>query len=151
MKTHAMNSRGFTMIEILVALLLFSIILLPLTSLLVADSKFEKKYEQKQVALLVAKNELEKAKRTYRKVDNNQYQVTMAGRVWNVELQVKESERVTVQGTVQAPRPLGMPLASLDSAHAPTVIAKQFITIKVSRDNDSTVLAEFRVLKETYQ
>lgn len=45
-----MSKSGFTVMEILVALFIFSIVLLPLTELLVADSKFEKKYEQKRVA-----------------------------------------------------------------------------------------------------
>jgi type II secretion system protein I len=150
-----MNTRGFTVMEILVALFIFSIVLLPLTELLVADSKFEKKYEQKRVAMLVAKNELEKAKRRFKKLENEEYQVSMAGREWNVELQIEEKELALVPGQksrpIQEVAPGGIRASGQPALQAPSPIAKQFITVRVSRLADTNALAEFRVMKETYK
>jgi type II secretion system protein I len=150
-----MNSRGFTVMEILVALFIFSLVFLPLTELLVADSKFEKKYEQKQVAMLVAKNELEKAKRCYKKSENSEYQVTMAGKSWNVELAVEEKELAQVPGQ-KAQQPQSITTGEISASgqvkpSALSTITKQFITVRVSRSPDTNALAEFRVLKETYK
>jgi type II secretion system protein I len=150
-----MNRHGFTVMEILVALFIFSIVLLPLTELLVADSKFEKKYEQKRVAMLVAKNELEKAKRSFKKAENEEYQVSMAGREWNVGIRVEEKELALVPG--QNARPInemtqgGTQTPGQPAPTAPSAIAKQFITVYVSRTSDTNTLAEFRVMKETYK
>jgi type II secretion system protein I len=144
-----MNSRGFTVMEILVALFIFSIIVLPLAELLSADSKFEKKYEEKQVAMLVAKNELEKAKRSYKKPVNDTFQVTMAGKKWDIAIAVEEKElalvpaRKTLQ-TGQLPTDSILPVK-------PETIGKRFITVRVSRPSDTATLAEFRVMKETYK
>jgi type II secretion system protein I len=151
-----MNTRGFTVMEILVALFIFSIVLLPLTELLVADSKFEKSHEQKLTALLVAKNEVEKVKRTYKKIENGTYQVAMAGKQWNVALSVEEKERTLIPASsvtpVQPPQQRGMPLPPPSSPlPAPSTFMKRFITVTVSRANDTNVLAEFRVLGETYK
>lgn len=150
-----MSKSGFTVMEILVALFIFSIVLLPLTELLVADSKFEKKYEQKRVAMLVAKNELEKAKRQFKKLENEEYQVSMAGREWRVELKLEEKELAVVPGQNArlmpqmdsgGIKPPGQPALTVTSA-----VAKQYITVRVSRSSDTNALAEFRVMKETYK
>ena len=150
-----MNSRGFTVIEIMVALVIFSIVLLPLTTLLVADSKFENKYEQKQVALLVAKNELEKAKRSFKKIADEEYGVTMGGRLWNIELAVEKDERAQLhagkKGQTQQVSPGGTQTQDQQAAPEPVAIVKQFVTVRVSRANDTNVLADLRVLKETYR
>lgn len=147
-----MSKNGFTVMEILIALFLFSIVLLPLTELLVADSKFEKKYEQKRVAMLVAKNELEKAKRGFKKLKNEEYRVSMAGREWTVELTLEEKELALVPGQSARSIPRtdsgGIRLPVLQ---APSAIAKQFITMRVSHPSDTNALAEFRVMKETYK
>lgn len=151
-----MSKSGFTVMEILVALFIFSIVLLPLTELLVADSKFEKKYEQKRVAMLVAKNELEKAKRRFKKLENEEYQVTMGGREWNIELKVEEKELALVPG--QNSRPIqeitpgtGIQVPGQPAQTVTSAVAKQYITVRVSRSSDTNALAEFRVMKETYR
>lgn len=150
-----MNPRGFTVMEILVALFIFSIVFLPLTELLVADSKFEKKYEQKQVAMLVAKNELEKAKRCYKKTEDKEYQVTMAGKSWNVVIAVEEKELAKVPGqSVQQSQSITageIPALGQVKPSALSTIAKQFITVRVSPSSDTNALAEFRAMKETYR
>ena len=126
-----MNSKGFTLIEIMVALVIFSLVFLPLTAVLVAESKFEQKHEQKLVAMAVAKNEIETAKKTYVRLSDETYQIRMAGRVWDVQRTVEGNE-----------------IAGRDST-----LPKQLttVTVRVSREKDSASLAEIRVLKETYQ
>lgn len=126
-----MNNKGFTLIEIMVALVIFSLIFLPLTAVLVAESKFEQKHEQKLVAMAVAKNEIETAKKTYNRLADETYQVRMAGRTWNVQRTVEGNE-----------------IAGRDST-----LPKQLttVTIRISREKDTVSLAEIRVLRETYR
>jgi len=125
------NRKGFTLVEILVALVLFSLIFLPLTSLFVAESKFEKKRGQKMTAMLVAKNELEKQKKTNGKNENGDYQVDMAGQHWNVYRTVETGEGAVVDTT--------------------TAIKKVIVTVRVTAERDTSTLAEFSVMRETYR
>jgi len=124
-----MNIRGFTLVEILVALFVFSLVFLPLTAVLTAESKFERNYERKKTALLVAGNEIEKYKGLDAADDNQEYRVLMAGKTWNVRRSVETAEAVA------------------DSA----ALEKKFVTVSITAENDSVVLAELRVLKETYR
>lgn len=117
--------------EILVALVLFSLIFLPLTTLFVAESKFERKRGQKMTAMLVAKNELEKQKKINGKNENEDYQVTMAGQQWNVYRTVETGEA-----------------AAVDTAAA---IKKVIATVRVTAERDTSTLAEFSVMRETYR
>jgi len=126
-----MNNHGFTLVEILVAIMIFSILLLPLTGVLIAESKFSERHERKITALLVAKNEIEKSKKTYSGQDNDEYTVTMDGRNWTVT-RTFETEEGAIVDTL-------------------ATIKKTFVTVRVTRENDTTRLAEFRVLKETYK
>ena len=126
-----MNKRGFTLVEILVAMVIFSLVFLPLTAVLVAESKFEHSYEQKHVALAIAKNELERAKKTFAKLDNDEYQVRMMGKTWTVARTVDVGEG-----------------AILADSSRPQLCT---IRIRVSREMDTAVLADFQVLKETYR
>lgn len=126
-----MNSKGFTLIEIMVSLVIFSLVFLPLTAVLVAESKFEQKHEQKMVAMAVAKNEIETAKKTYVSLSDETYRVSMAGRTWNVQ-RIVEGKEVADTG-----RTWPIPLTA--------------VTIRVSREKDTALLAEIRVLKETYR
>ena len=126
-----MNNRGFTLIEIMVALLVFSLIFLPLTAVLVAESKFERVYERKQVAMTIAKNEIEKAKRTFRQLSDEEYQTAMAGKLWSVERTVRRGEAAVLADSAKVP---------IDT-----------ILLRVRAESDTTVLAEFQVLKETYR
>ena len=126
-----MNNKGFTLVEILVALVLFSIIFLPLTGLLSAESKFEQKREQKMTAILVAKNELEKLIKPDGKQENGDYQVAMAGRLWNVYRTVETGEG-----------------AITDSAK---VFKRAMVTVRVTAEHDTAMLAEFSVMRETYR
>jgi type II secretion system protein I len=121
---------GFTLVEILVSLVIFSLILLPLTAVLVAESKFGRSYEQKYTALIVAKNEIETAKKCFTRLSDEEYRVTMAGREWLVQRIVEEA--VNERDTVLPFSPLA-------------------VTVRISRVKDAAVLAELRVLKETYQ
>jgi type II secretion system protein I len=125
------NKGGFTLIEIMVALVVFSLVFLPLTALLVAESKFEANYRRKQVALMVAKNEIEKCKRSFGATRDDGYTVVMAGKPWEVRRSVEECD----------------PAAITDS----TAIRRMFITVRVSRDRDTTALAELRVMREAYR
>lgn len=125
-----MNARGFTLVEVLVALFVFSIMFLPLAVVLSAESKFERSYERKTTALLVAGNEIEKYKRKDAAGDNREYGVFLAGRSWTV--------RRTLE-TVEA--------GAADSA----VYKESYLTVSVSPANDTAVLAELRVIKETYR
>lgn len=126
-----MNKRGFTLVEILVAIMLFSILLLPMTGVLIAESKFEERHERKTTAMLVAKNEIEKSLKTFGDLDEKEYTVTMAGRAWKVARSVETEEG-----------------AIIDTL---STIKKTLITVRVTRDNDTVRLAEFRVMRETYQ
>ena len=117
--------------EILVALVLFSIIFLPLTGLLSAESKFEFKRERKMTALLVAKNELEKLIKVNGKSENGDYRVSMAGRIWNVYRTVETGEG-----------------AMKDSTEA---VKKTMVTVRVTAERDTAMLAEFSVMRETYR
>jgi type II secretion system protein I len=126
-----MNSRGFTLIEILVAMLIFSLVFLPLTAVLVAESKFERSYEQKLAALAIAKSEIEKAKRSFGKLEESEYRVRMAGKLWNVERTVDVGEGAILSDSS------GLQLST--------------IRIRVARDNDTQTLADLQVLKETYR
>jgi type II secretion system protein I len=126
-----MNNRGFTLVEILVAIVLFSILLLPLTGVLIAESKFEERYERKTTAMLVAKNEIEKSIKAFGNLEAKEYTVTMAGRVWKVSRSV-ETEQGAIVDTL-------------------SVIKKTFISVRVTRENDTVRLAEFRVMRETYK
>jgi type II secretory pathway pseudopilin PulG len=132
MKRCLFPETGFTLVEILVAFLIFSIVLLPLTAVLVAESKFERKHELKQVAILVAKNEIERSK-TFRGVlENKEYIIDMAGVPWNVRREI-ENKEIAVAG-----------------AGPKDAIQNCLITISVGRANDTATLAVFRVMKETY-
>jgi type II secretion system protein I len=126
-----MNNRGFTLVEILVAIVIFSILLLPLTGVLIADSKFEERHERKTVAILVAKNEIEKCKELFSDLEEKEYSVPMAGRIWNVSRTVETEEG-----------------AIIDTL---TRVKKTFITVRVTRENDTVRLADFRVMRETYK
>ena len=126
-----MNDRGFTLVEILVAILLFSILLLPMTGVLIAESKFEERHERKTMAMLVAKNEIEKCIKSSGVLEEKEYTVTMAGRVWNVSRSV-ETEEGAIVDTL-------------------SILKKTFITVRVTRDNDTVRLADFRVMRETYR
>ena len=126
-----MNSRGFTLVEIMVAMTIFSLVFMPLVAVLVAESKFERSYERKQVALAVAKNEIESAKKSYRRLENEAYQVHNAGKLWRVERNVDDSE-VTV-----------LP----DS----TRLGLSVVTVRVYGEKDTAPLADLRVLKEPYR
>jgi general secretion pathway protein I len=131
-RTSACRSdRGFTLVEILVALMIFSLVLLPLTAVLVSESKFERSYQRKLVAMLVAKNEMEKTKAASGFLEDGDYIVEMAGRRWNVSRTLENSEVTLTDGTVKG-------------QHG-------FITIRVGRENDTAVLADLRVMKETYR
>jgi prepilin-type N-terminal cleavage/methylation domain-containing protein len=125
------KENGFTLIEILAALVLFSIIFFPLGGLLVSESKLQRKYEDKQCAVQIAKSEIEKVKGCAWPVDDKSYQVEMAGHRWDVNTTVKKDSGMTVLGT--------------------EIIQPQYIAVKVSRENDTLVLADFAVLKETYK
>jgi type II secretion system protein I len=125
------DCRGFTLVEILVALFIFSMVFLPLTAVLTAESKFERLHERKMTALLVAKNELEKSKKRWGKETAEEYQVVMAGTVWNVARTVENA---------------GDALA--DSA---ACYGKRFVTVRVGAEKDTATLAELRVVKETYR
>jgi type II secretion system protein I len=122
---------GFTLVEILVALMIFSLVMLPLTALLVAESKFESKHEQKLVAMLVAKNEIEKAKGAAGIIADDEYTVEMAGRRWSVSRTVENSE-------------VALSAAGRKEQYG-------YITIRVGRENDTVALADIRVMKETYR
>jgi type II secretion system protein I len=126
-----MNKRGFTLVEIIVAMTIFSLVFLPLVAVLVAESKFERSYERKQVALMVAKNEIELVKKQRRNVEADDYNVENAGRRWRVERSVDAAE------------------ASLmpDSAKLELCVVR----IKVFGEKDTASLADLSVLKETYQ
>jgi type II secretion system protein I len=126
-----MNNRGFTLIEILVAMLIFSLVFLPLTAVLVAESKFERSYEQKHAALAIAKSEIEKAKRSFGKLEESEYRVRMAGKAWNVERSVDVGEGAILSDSS------GVQLCT--------------IRVRVSRDNDTQTLADLQVIKETYR
>ncbi|MBN1128442.1 MAG: prepilin-type N-terminal cleavage/methylation domain-containing protein [Chitinispirillaceae bacterium] len=122
---------GFTLVEILVAIFIFSVLLLPLTALLIADSKFAAKHEQKVIAMLVAKNEMEKAKKMVGTLEEGDYAVTMADKAWNVSTKVETEEG-----------------ALLDTFR---MIKKTYVTIGVRRENDTVTLSEFRILRETWR
>ena len=126
-----MSDRGFTLVEILVAIVIFSILLLPLTGVLIAESRFEERHERKTVAMLVAKNEIEKSKKAFGDIEENEYTVTMAGRVWNVSRTVETEEGAIIDTLLK--------------------IKKTLITVRVTRENDTVRLAEFRVMRETYK
>jgi type II secretion system protein I len=127
-----MGVRGFTLVEVLVALFIFSVVFLPLTGVFVAESKFERAHERKMIALLVAKDEIEKNKGHYGKEGDEEYQVTMAGSVWNVR-RSEENEELA---------------AGADSSK---LRKKSFITVSVAGEKDTACLAEFRVMRETYR
>ena len=122
---------GFTLVEILVAIFIFSILLLPLTALLIAESKFAAKHEQKTIAMLVAKNEIETGKKAALAVESGEYTVTMGGKTWDVVRNVETGEG-----------------AAVDTSH---LLKKTFVTVKVSRENDTVTLAEFRVMREVWR
>lgn len=126
-----MSERGFTLVEILVAIVIFSILLLPLTGVLIAESRFEERHERKTVAMLVAKNEIEKSKKAFGELEGNEYTVKLAGRVWNVSRTV-ETEEGAIIDTLSK-------------------VKKTFITVRVTRENDTVRLAEFRVMREMYK
>ncbi|MBN2036358.1 MAG: prepilin-type N-terminal cleavage/methylation domain-containing protein [Chitinispirillaceae bacterium] len=126
------NNRAFTLIEILVAIMLFSLLLLPLTALLIAESKFEKRHEQKMIALLIAGNEIEKSKRAFGECEGEEYTVTMAGFRWDVE-RIVETEEGAIVDTGSA------------------VVKQSLVTIRVRREDDTVTLADLRVLRETYR
>jgi type II secretion system protein I len=126
-----MNNRGFTLVEILVAIVIFSILLLPLTSVLIAESKFESKYEQKITAMQVAKNEIEKSKQASGTLESDEYTVTLAGKTWNVSRSVETGEGALIDTTL--------------------LLKKSYITVAVTRENDTVKLAEFRIMRETYR
>ena len=122
---------GFTLIEILVSLMIFSLVMLPLTAVLVAESKFERSYEHKLVAMLVAKNEIEKTKAVPSFLEDEEYTVEMAGRRWIVSRTIENSEFALTGDTEK-------------EQHG-------FINIRVGRENDTAALADLRVMKETYR
>lgn len=126
-----MNNRAFTLVEILVAIMIFSLLLLPLTGVLIAESRYRERYERKIVAMLVAKNELERSKKMYAQAEGDEYTVTMAGRVWNVTRTV-----VTGEG------------ALLDSMQT---VRQSLVTIGVTRENDTLKLAEFSMIREIWR
>jgi type II secretion system protein I len=122
---------GFTLVEILVAIFIFSILLLPLTALLIAESKFAAKHEQKIIAMLVAKNEIETGKKAVLAVESGEYTVTMRGKTWNVVRTVETGEGAAIDTSL--------------------VLKKTFVTVRVSKENDSVKLAEFRVMREIWR
>jgi prepilin-type N-terminal cleavage/methylation domain-containing protein len=126
-----MNDRGFTLVEILVAIVLFSILLLPLTGMLIAESRFQERHERKTTAMLVAKNEIAKSIKASGNLESKEYTVTMAARVWNVSRLVETEEGAIIDTLA--------------------IIKKTFVTVRVTRENDTVRLAEFRVLRETYK
>ena len=140
-----MSDRGYTVVEVLVALILFSIIVLPIADLFVAESRFNKKYEQKIVSMMVAQNELEKAKQAIVIPQSDEYTVSLYGKEWRVKRTVSTVERSISSVTDTNLKPLqGLPQKEMASS-------KTFITVSVRRENDTGSLCEFRVMKETYQ
>jgi hypothetical protein len=117
-----MNDRGFTLVEILV---------LPLTGMLIAESRFQERHERKTTAMLVAKNEIAKSIKASGNLESKEYTVTMAARVWNVSRLVETEEGAIIDTLA--------------------IIKKTFVTVRVTRENDTVRLAEFRVLRETYK
>ena len=125
------NSRGFTLIEIMAAMVIFSLVFMPLTAILVAESKLSNKSERKRVAMLVARNELEKIKRHWEEPKDEEYDVPMAGKQWRVKRVIDTEEKVKAKETA--------------------TVQLCGITISVSAEKDTTTLAEFKVLRETYR
>jgi prepilin-type N-terminal cleavage/methylation domain-containing protein len=126
------NNRAFTLVEIIVAIMIFSLLMLPLTALLIAESKFEKRHEQKTIAMMIAGNEIEKSKRVFGYCEEEEYTVTMAGLRWNIE-RIVETEEGAIVDTGSA------------------AIKQSLVTIRVRREKDTGTLADLRVMRETYR
>lgn len=125
------GNAGFTIVEILAALVLFSIICFPLAGLLVSESRLQGTYQAKCYAVEIARSEMEKVKGCRRPLENRSYQVEMAGRRWDVERRVEKDSGMLVMDA--------------------QIVEPQFITITVSRETDTLDLADFRIMQEVYR
>ncbi len=88
------NSRGFTLIEIMVALVIFAVLSVTLLTRLGGDIRSEQLLEEKTLASIVAENVLTemRIKKDWSSVSDNKSTVEMAGKKWSVTTAVKETE-----------------------------------------------------------
>ncbi len=86
--------RGFTLIEIMVALVIFAVLSVTLLVRLGSDMRSEQALEEKMLASVVAENVLTelRIKKDWSAVNNNKSTVEMAGRKWDVATTVKDTE-----------------------------------------------------------
>lgn len=86
--------RGFTLIEIMVALVIFAVLSVTLLVRLGSDMRSEQALEEKTLASVVAENVLTelRIKKDWSAVNNNKSTVEMAGRKWDVATTVKDTE-----------------------------------------------------------
>ena len=121
---------GFTLIEVLVAVVLFALMVMPAAGMLYAEGKLQRKYEEKSRAMLVAKSEIERWKAWPGELKDREYAVPSHGRSLSVRLRVEIGEGALQFGT--------------------SLIRPEILTISVASDNER-VLCELRVMRETYK
>ncbi|MCU0608683.1 MAG: prepilin-type N-terminal cleavage/methylation domain-containing protein [Chitinispirillaceae bacterium] len=130
-KRCVLSAGGFTLIEIMVAMVVFSLVFLPLTAILVAESKLGAASERKRVAMLVARNELEIAKKTRLDLTDETYDVPMAGKTWRIQRIVENGEGISDKNE--------------------KVVQLTAVSVRVSEAHDTSALADFSVIRETYK
>ena len=93
-RSHCRNQKGFTLIEIMVALVIFSLLSVTLLVRLGGDIRSEQVLEEKTLASIVAENFLTelRIKKDWSSVNNDKLTVEMAGRKWDVTTTVKDTE-----------------------------------------------------------
>ncbi len=121
---------GFTLIEVMVAIVLFALMVMPAAGILYAEGKLQRKYEEKSRAMLIAKSEIERWKAWPGDLKDRAYDVPSHGRSLVVRLRVKTGEGALQFGT--------------------RFIRPEILIISVADDKDR-VLCELQVMRETYK
>jgi len=88
------DQKGFTLIEIMVALVIFALLSVTLLVRLGGDIRSEQALEEKTLASIVAENVLTelRIKKDWSSVNNNKSTVEMAEKKWDVTTTVKDTE-----------------------------------------------------------
>ncbi len=124
------KSPGFTLIEVVVAVVVFALMITPAIGVLYAEGKLQRKYQEKSRAMLIAKSEIERWKAWPGDLKEFERPVVSNGRTWHVTLSVEPSEEALRIGR--------------------RIIRPEFITVSVVNENGNA-LAEFRVMREPYR
>jgi type II secretion system protein I len=127
------NNKGFTIVEVLVALILFSLVSSALVLLLMSESKFRQKADDRLLAYAIAENHIEQIKGMdfILTEENLSKEIEMSGKSWFVNTELID-EQIVVRGSDY-------------------ILRLQEMAVSVTKGNDTLPKATINFTRETYR